>query len=227
MVRVSHLALLMVTAWAGLAPAHAAPSTQSGKYDVRGNVQSRCATGSSGGVTPLTTAIDKNGKLPANLNNRSFNLAGLFCSSASQIRVSATPLRRSPALSTGSLKGQSQTINYTATATGWSPQPATVTTTMASPIGANTVYVGAPQTLNTAKAASINVTVNNFSIATGAIGFGNIIDRRKLFRHHHRVFDTKNLMRAGEVQMRRKFLALSLAAAALFSSLVPRPPPPP
>lgn len=175
MVRASLAALIMVTACVGFAPAHAAQPTPSGTYDVRGSVQSRCSTGTSGGITSLETTVERSGRLPSNLDNRSFVLLGLMCSSASQIRVSATPLRRSPAFITIS-PGQSQTVNYTATASGWSPTAASVTTAMVSAIGADTVYVGAPQTLTTARAGSITVTVNNFSIVKGNGNSSKLID---------------------------------------------------
>jgi hypothetical protein len=95
-----------------------------------------------------------------------------MCSGPSSIKVSAKALRRNPP-NASVPNGQSQTANFTATASGWSNTAATVTTAETLPTGTTTTYTGAPQTQNSAKTGNIIVTVNNFTSVVGSNGNGS------------------------------------------------------
>jgi len=147
--------------------AHAAPRT----FSVKGNVPTRCSLGSSLGPLTISTTVSANGKLDPSLNGRTFTLSGLYCDAPSSIKVSATALRRDPP-KTSVASGQSQSANFTVTATGWSSTAATVTTTETSPLGSTQVFSGTPRNQSIAKSGSLNVTVNNFTTVVGVNGLG-------------------------------------------------------
>ena len=147
---------------------HAAPPSN---FPISGHVASTCSLGSSTGSLIISTTVPSNGKLDASLNGRTFNLTGLFCDAPSTIKLSATELRRSPPVNKVP-NGQSEAANYSATATGWSSTPATVTTTETSPFGSTTVFVGTPRSQPSAKIGNLTVTVNNFTTVVGPNGLG-------------------------------------------------------
>jgi len=161
--------MFAILACAALAPAHAAP--QPSTYTVTGRVSSSCSLGSNNAPITISTTVAANGKLDTALNGKSWNISNVMCSGPSSIRVSAKALRRNPANATVP-NGQSQTANFTATASGWSPTPASVTTGETLPAGTGAAYAGTPQTQNSAKAGNIVVTVNNFTSVTGTNGNG-------------------------------------------------------
>jgi hypothetical protein len=168
--RNSIIALVLIPVCAGLASAHAAP--QRSTYAVTGQVSSSCALGAD--VEPLTvsTTVGANGKLDTSLNNKSWTISNVMCSGPSSIKVSAKALRRNqPNASVP--KGQSQTANFTATASGWSLTPASITTGETLPIGTGATYTSPAQTQNSAKAGNITVTVNNFTSVVGSNGNGS------------------------------------------------------
>lgn len=161
---------LIAAAWAGVvSPAHAAPTPKT--FTVSGHVISRCSLGTSTGSLLISTTVPSNGKLDTALNGKTFNLTGLFCDAPSTIKLSATELRRSPPVDRVP-NGQSEAANYTATATGWSATPATVTTTEASQFGSATVFTGTARSQPTAKIGNLTVTVNNFTTVVGPNGNG-------------------------------------------------------
>lgn len=166
--------LIAAAAWAGaISPAHAASPTT---FTVNGHVNSSCSLGSSTGSLLISTTVPANGKLDPSLNGRTFNLTGLFCDAPSTIRLSASALRRNPAVSKVP-NGQSEAVNYTATATGWTSTPATVTTAETSPFGSTTIYTGAPLTQGAAKIGGLTVTLSNFTVVVGDKGNGkHLID---------------------------------------------------
>jgi len=147
---------------------HAAPPST---FPVTGRVASSCSLGPSAGSLLISTTVPSNGKLDPSLNGKTFNLNGLFCDAPSTIRLSATELRRSPPVDKVP-NGQSEAANFTATATGWSSTPATVTTTETSQFGSTTVFVGTPRSQPSAKIGNLTVTVNNFTTVVGPNGLG-------------------------------------------------------
>lgn len=170
--RVLSITIVSVFACAGWSrPAHAVPPSPK-TFTVTGNVPSACSLGATpGGALTVSTTVDNNGKLDAALNGKSFTLNGLYCSAPSSITVRSTTLRRSPPQASVPT-GQSQTANFTATATGWSTTAASVTTTETSPLGSTTVFSGTPRSQSSAKAGNITVTVNNFTTVVGPNGNG-------------------------------------------------------
>jgi hypothetical protein len=98
-------------------------------------------------------------------------LSKVVCDAPSLIALKATALRITvPKSSLPS--GQSQTANFTATATGWSSSTASVTTAQTNPLGSTALYTGASQAQNAAKVGTITVTVNNFTTVVGPNGNG-------------------------------------------------------
>lgn len=169
MIRKITIQLVFAVACAGAwSSAHAAPPAN---FAVNGNVQSHCSLGSSPGPLTVSTTVPSNGKLDPTLNGRTFTLNGLFCDAPSTIKVSATELGRNPPKPSVP-NGQSQAANFTATATGWSSTPATVTTAETSPVGSLTVFNGTPRSQSSAKTGNVTVTVNNFTTVAGPNGNG-------------------------------------------------------
>jgi hypothetical protein len=169
MIRKISICLVAAAACTGaFSPLHAAPPSS---FPVTGRVASRCSLGSSSGSLLISTTVPSNGKLDPSLNGKTFTLTGVFCDAPSTIRLSATELRRSPPVDKVP-NGQSEAANFTATVTGWSTTPATVTTSETSPFGSSTVFIGNPQSQPSAKIGNLTVTVNNFTTVVGQIGFG-------------------------------------------------------
>ena len=162
--------MIAILACAELAPAHAAPQRSS--YAVTGQVASICSLGSNNAPITISTTIAANGKLDSSLNNKSWTISNVMCSGPSSIRVSAKALRRNPA-NASVPNGQSQTANFTATASGWSLTPASITTGETLPIGTGATYTSPAQTQNSAKAGNITVTVINFTSVVGSNGNGS------------------------------------------------------
>jgi hypothetical protein len=86
-------------------------------------------------------------------------LTGAFCTSRSRISVTATPLQ---SVTNTGLPGSgfSRTVNYTATATGWTENPAAFATGDAS-------HPNAGQDRSTAFQGDILVSIGSFSTAGG------------------------------------------------------------
>ena len=57
---------------------------------------------------------------------------------------------------------QTQTINFTARASGWSSAAAAVTTRETAPLGSGTSYTGPAQVQPLAKSATVTITVSGF-----------------------------------------------------------------
>jgi hypothetical protein len=130
---------------------------------VVGNVPSICAGGtltSFNGTYDVGTMIDTStGFLLTNLSAPSKILTGSYCSARSSISVAATPMTAQNATATPPA-GFSRTVNYTATASGWTTAPASFTT------GAAT-NAAALQTRDTAFTGDITVAVSNFTTSGG------------------------------------------------------------
>lgn len=155
--------ILVIMACANTSIAQAAPGQAD--YQTRARVEAICSITSQLPPMILTATVDKNGKLDPTLVNTSFKIDGMICTSPSQIVVSATSLRLTvPRLVLPT--GQSQTINFIAKATGWTANPATVTTRDNDRIGSLEVFTGVPQVQYNAKAGAITINVQSFSVVT-------------------------------------------------------------
>jgi len=163
------IAVLPVLVWAGVTPAHAGPSPVA--YRVTGQVRPSCSLGSNPPLR-LSTTVGKDGKLnTSQLQGTTLTLPNAVCSAPSSIVVRATSLRlNTPQANLPN--GQSQTVNFTATAIGWSTSPAIVATGDTTPLGTLTAYTGTAQTQNSAKQANITIGFNNFAVVTGSNGNG-------------------------------------------------------
>lgn len=162
--------ILAVLACACASHAQAAPGQA--QYLTQAKVDAICAVSTQMAPMSLSTVVDKNGKLDPALVNTSFAIDGILCSGPSQITVSATSLRSTrPAIVLP--PGHSQTVNYIATATGWTANPATVTTRDARPLGSLEVFTGVPQVQYNAKTGSIVIHVGNFAVVTDKAPNGN------------------------------------------------------
>jgi hypothetical protein len=132
-------------------------------FQVVGNVPPICAGGtlsSFNGTYDVGTMIDTStGFLLPNLSAPSKILTGSYCTARSSITINATPMTAQNATATPPA-GFSRTVNFTATASGWTASPATFTT------GAAT-NAAALQTRNTAYTGDITVAVSGFTTGGG------------------------------------------------------------
>jgi hypothetical protein len=145
-------------------PVQAAPGEA--EFPVTAKVQSSCSLGPQAPPLYLTTTVDSDGKLDPALVNKSLTFEGMICSGPSQITVSATSLRAtSPQEDLP--PGKSQTINFIATATGWTAIPATVTTLDSSPEGSREMFEGSPQVQYSARYGAIVIHFSGFTVASG------------------------------------------------------------
>jgi hypothetical protein len=123
----SAMVLVTGTAFAQVAPAITSTSPN---MPVTGNVPTLCAVGAVGGQGsfPLGVLIDTaTGKMRTGLSAPNQTITGSWCNAPSSISISATQL--AAVNSTGTPPtGFSRTLNYTATASGFSALPATFTT---------------------------------------------------------------------------------------------------
>lgn len=112
----------------------------------------------------LTTTVDKDGKIDPALVNKTLHSDVLVCTGSSQITLSATSLRlTSPAKALP--PGESQTINFIASMSGWGNDDATVTTLDASRVGSLELFEGVPQVQLEPRAASVVIHFSGFAIA--------------------------------------------------------------
>lgn len=142
---------------AGVVPAQAATSKT---VQVTGTVPNGCAVTMLNPII-LSTTVPANGKLDPTLEGRSWSVPNVACNNSTRISVTAKALRLN--VPRASLTpSQTQTINFTARATGWSPTAAAVTTAETSPYGTGTAYSGTPQVQSQAKSAAVTITVSGF-----------------------------------------------------------------
>ncbi len=148
--------------WSGAAAAQSQSDTKS--FSVIGNVPAMCAGGTltgTGATFDLGVLIDVNtGLLRTDLAAPPKVLAGSFCSARSTITVNATPVAAQTFTATPPT-GFSRTVNYTATASGWTTTPASFVTGAAS-------NPAAVQTRATAFSGDITVSIGSFSTGGGA-----------------------------------------------------------
>jgi hypothetical protein len=156
-------------AWSGSAAAQsetgAGTDTDTKDFAVVGNVPAMCVGGTlagTGSTFDMGVLIDLNtGLLRNDLAAPPKVLTGSFCSARSTIAVTATPMTAQTFTSTPPT-GFSRTVDYTATAAGWTTTPASYAT------GAGT-NPAAIQTRATAFSGDITVSVGSFSTGGGAI----------------------------------------------------------
>jgi len=153
---------VLVALSAGSAAAQSATDTKS--FTVTGNVPALCSGGTiagTGSTFDLGVLIDTTtGLLRTDLAAPPKVLTGSFCSSRSTITVNATPLAAQNFTATAPA-GFSRTVDYTATASGWTPTAAT----FATGAGSNP---GAVQTRPTAFSGDITVAIGTFSTNGGS-----------------------------------------------------------
>lgn len=154
------LALLLT----GAASAAVAQSSDSeGPLPVTGTVPAFCTSGTNGsgsGTFDLGVLIDlTTGLLRNDLAAPPKVLAGAFCSTSSNISISATPLVSVNNVATPRA-GLSRSVDFTATAAGWTTSPATFTTGAGS-------NPAASQNRATAFTGDIIVSITGFTTSGG------------------------------------------------------------
>lgn len=158
------LAGLASTALVALAaPAQAATETDSKNFGVQGNVPPLCVGGTvNGGGDTFDLGVLINtttGFVRTDLSAPNKVLAGSFCSARSTIAVTATPIVAQTFTATAPA-GFSRSVDYTATASGW-------TTTAASFATASATNPAATQTRDTAFSGPITVGIGGFATTGG------------------------------------------------------------
>lgn len=166
MIRKSSLALAL--ALLGSTAAHAqtetaASTTASRAFTVTGNVPVICAGGAlSGGDSTFALGVLVNtttGLLRTDLSAPDKVLTGAFCSALSTISVAATRMTAQN-VTTAAPAGFSNSVDFTATASGWTTTPASVNT-------AATSNPAATQSRTTPFSGNITVGLSNFATTGG------------------------------------------------------------
>ncbi|MFL6845710.1 MAG: hypothetical protein ACJ8ER_12605 [Allosphingosinicella sp.] len=136
---------------------------QSRPLSVIGNVPVLCTAGTlsdDNGVFAVGVLVDlSTGLLRNDLSAEPKVLRGTFCTSRSTITVEASPLV-AQASSGSRPEGFSDTVNFTATAEGWTPSPAVFTTGAAA-------NPNAVQTRETGFSGDIVVSIGDFTTDGG------------------------------------------------------------
>lgn len=159
-------AAAIAIAWSGAAAAQTegGSDTDTKNFAVVGNVPAMCVGGTlagTGSTFDMGVLIDLNtGLLRTDLAAPPKVLSGSFCSTRSTITVAATPMT-AQTFTTTPPTGFSRTVNYTATAAGWTTTPASFTTGAAS-------NPAAVQSRATAFSGDITVSVSSFATGGGA-----------------------------------------------------------
>lgn len=159
---VAGFAAMLVAATA--TQAREASDTDSQAFAVTGNVPPLCSGGTlseADGSFDLGTLVDTTtGFLRTDLSAPAQVMGGAFCSARSTISVSATRLA-AVNYTTTPPAGFSREIDYTATASGWTPTAATFATAASS-------NPGAVQTRDDAFTGAITVGVSGFATNGGS-----------------------------------------------------------
>jgi hypothetical protein len=154
-------AALLLAGGASTASAQSNTAT-AGPFPVTGNVPALCSTGtlSGTGAFPLGVLINTGtGFLRTDLAAPAQVLTSAFCTAQSTITISATPLLSQTVTGTPP-NGFSRTVNYTATASGWTANAASFTT------GAAT-NAAASQARSTAFQGDVTVSIGSFTTGGG------------------------------------------------------------
>lgn len=145
------------------APAQAATETDSKNFGVQGNVPPLCVGGTvSAGTDTFDLGVlisTTTGLLRTDLSAPDKVLAGSFCSARSTIAVAATPIV-AQTFTAAAPAGFSRSVDYTATASGWTPAAASFATASAS-------NPAATQTRDTAFSGPITVGIGSFATTGG------------------------------------------------------------
>lgn len=154
---VAGLALLPITA-------NAQSVSDTKEFAVVGTVPSICVGGSvseSGGIFDLGVLTNTStGLLRSDLSAPVQVLSGSFCSSRSTIAIAATPLAAQN-FAGPTPSGFSRSVDYVATASGWTEAPAVFGT-------ANATNAAALQTRDTAFSGTITVSLSDFATSGGS-----------------------------------------------------------
>lgn len=140
-----------------------ATDTSTKTVGIVGTVPQMCFAGTltGSGSFDLGILIDTTtGQLRNDLSAPAQMLVGSFCSSRSTITVSATPLVAQD-FTAAAPNGFSRSVDYTATASGWTTTPASYTTSAAS-------NPAAIQTRPTAFTGDIAVAISGFATTGGS-----------------------------------------------------------
>jgi hypothetical protein len=160
------IAAYLAAALSAAAGAASAASNTGGpaSVPVTGNVVTFCTTGvvtNGSTVFDLGVLTDQNtGLLKNNIAPVSKTLSGASCNAISTIQVTATPMTAQD-FTNAPPTGFSRSVDYTATASGWTTSPAVYVTSQSSN-SADT------QSRNSAFAGPITVTLSGFSTTGGS-----------------------------------------------------------
>lgn len=159
------IGLASVLACVGATPTHAAPTS----FKVSGTVPNVCSL-QSVAMNPSVTV--SNGGNNVAVNSPSSWLVATQCNAPTILKISARSLRNVTPKTTLN-NNESQTLNYTATASGWTTTAAT-TTTNDTAVGSPTTFfesAGSSQTRTSAGIANVTVSYGALTTATaGASG---------------------------------------------------------
>lgn len=149
-------------AMTGSLPAMAQSDTDSQELNVVGNVPNLCSGGTltGGGTFDLGVLIDTStGLLRTDIVAPTQTLVGSFCSTRSTINVEATPLLAQNFTVTPP-DGFSRRVDYTASAAGWTDNPAIFSTATAT-------NADASQTRNSPYSGEIAVSLSGYTTNGG------------------------------------------------------------
>lgn len=145
------------------APAAAQSTSDTSEFAVIGNVPALCSGGTISGANAtfdLGVLVDTaTGLLRTDLAAPSKVITGSFCSARSTINVDADAMAAQN-FTASPPAGFSRSVNYVATASGWTVTPASYDT-------AQTVNSAATQSRDTAFTGDITVALSNFATAGG------------------------------------------------------------
>ncbi len=145
------------------APALAAESDTKGPVPITGNVPILCSVGVvNGGDNVFAVGLltdTSTGRLLPNLSAPPRVIAASYCNTRSQISIAATPME-AQSYTAVPPAGFSRTVDYTATASGWTAAPASYATGASS-------HPQAAQIRNTAFGGDITVSVSDFATNGG------------------------------------------------------------
>jgi hypothetical protein len=150
--------LVPVFACVGIVPAQAAPVSST--FTLNGTVAGKCSL-QNVTMSPSVSVTNNNNNISVNSPNTWSLTAG--CSGPSTLAVTAKSLRITTP-KTSMNNNEAQTINYTATAAGWTTTAATVTTADSAHGSATYSITGQSQSRTTPGSATINVSFGTFSI---------------------------------------------------------------
>jgi hypothetical protein len=168
LIRTALPAVLLLTADPGFAPASAATSKT---VTVSGNVATACTFNGSGNTATLnfSVTVAANGNTPN--APAAQTITNVFCNKAATLTVASKSLRLNPPQ--GSLNAnQTQTINFTTTATGTGVSSANVTTAETTRLGSTTQYTGTGVTQSPIRSAT-TITVTPSALTAVTAGGNN------------------------------------------------------